>query len=232
MNHSHWLSMEVIGKHLETPSLVYLKLVPKIEDSRFDFQAGQFVKILSSQGHEGIFSIASEPEEKRFIELLIKIQETGAAHDLNEVQIGDPIKISLPFGRGYSIERFKGKDILLVGMGSGISPLRSLLKSILKREHSFGKITFLYGVRTPEEIPFKNEFDLWTKKVDVKFAISSPMPSKWIGFLGRVTHLLPKVTLDFGKTIACVCGHKTMQEEVTNLLERAGISKDNILTNY
>ena len=232
MNNVQWISAELIGRAQETPSLVYLRLSPKLEDIRIDFQAGQCVKISSPAGHESTFAIASEPEEKRFIEFLIKDHEAGAAHELCRIKIGNQIKIGQPFGRGYPMERFKGKDILLVGMGSGLSPLRSLLKSLLRREHQFGKIIFLYGARTPEDIPFKNEFDLWSKKIDLRLAISKPL-SPHSGFLGRVTHLLPKLNLpDVKNMVVCVCGHRTMQEEVTNLLERAGISKENVLTNH
>ena len=224
--------MEVVERNQETPSLVYLQLAPKAENLKIDFQAGQCVKVSSLGTHESVFALASEPEEKRFIEFLIKDHEVGVAHELYRLKIGDQLKISPPFGRGYPIERLKGRDILLVGMGSGLSPLRSLLKSMLRREHQFGKITFLYGVRTLEDVPFKNEFDLWSKKIDLRFAISQPQHSKGTSFLGRVTHLLPQLSLHFDNTVACICGTKTMQEEVINLLERAGVSKENIFTNH
>ena len=229
---SKWFSMEVIGVHWETPLLMSLKLTLKLEEGRFDFQAGQYAKILCPDGRETYFAMASEPEEKHFVEFLVKDQAGSAAHDLcQQVKAGDYLKVSPPFGRGYPMERLKAKDILLIGIGTGISPLRSLLKSILRREQQFGKITLLYGVRTSADVPYQSEFDFWRKKLNVEIAISQPHGAEWSSFKGRVTHLIPKLSLHPDKTVACVCGTEAMEEEVTNLLERAGISKDNILLN-
>lgn len=229
---TQWISMEVLERREETPSMVSLKLVPVLEGARFDFQAGQCVKILCSDGHEATFAIASEPEEKQFIEFLIKDQEKTAAHTLCRLKTGAPVKVSPTFGKGYPVERFKSKDILLIGMGSALSPLRSVLKSMLRREHQFGQIAFVYGARTIEDIPYQSEFDLWAKKIDLHLAISQPAGSKHSGFIGRVTKLLPTLTFHPHKTAAFICGTRTMQEEVTNLLERAGISGENIHLNY
>ena len=232
MNTAGWIPLEIIARSWETSSLVYLKTAPQAEGARIDFRAGQLIKILSPQGHESIFALAGESEEKRFTEFLIKDHETGAAHELCRLQVGDQIKVGPPFGRGYPLERLKNKDLLLVGMGSALAPLRSLLKSVLRRDQQFGKITFLYGARTPEDIPLKKEFDVWAKKIDLRFTISCPGSSTCTGFLGRVTGLLPQLSFDPHKTIACICGTKKMQEEVTNLLETTGFSKENVLTNY
>lgn len=232
MSEISWLAMEVLELERQTPAMLSLKLTPVSEAGRFDFQAGQYVKILCPGGREGYFAIASEPEEKECLEFLIKDQPGSAAHALCRVRAGDQIKISPAFGKGYPIEKLKSKDVLLIGIGSGLSPLRSLLKSILRREDRFGTIMFLYGARTPDDIPFRKDFDLWSKKIKLQIAVSQPPDSKWKGFKGRVTHLIPKLPVQAGQTIACICGTKAMQKEVTKLLEQAGISKDNILLNY
>ena len=232
MSKTQWISMEVVEIHRETPSLFSLKLTPALEETRFDFQAGQCVKILSPDGRESYFAMASEPEAVPSVEFLLKNQTGSVAHELCQLKAGEHLKISLPFGKGFPIERFKGKDIFLIGIGSGLSPLRSLLKSILRRDQQFGKIAILYGVRTPEDIPYKTEFDLWAKKINLQIAISQAGNADWSGFRGRVTRLIPQLSLHPDSSIVCICGTKTMEEEVTNLLERAGISKDNILLNH
>ena len=232
MTQTDWLLTEVKEITQETPLFYGLQLAPVEEEARFDFQAGQCVRILSPDGRESIFAIASEPEEKEFIGFLLKDQEGSVARDLRRLRAGDRLKISLPFGKGYPLERLKGKEVVLVGIGSGLSPLRSLLKSMLRREHQFNKIALIYGVRTPEDLPYKSDFELWAKKVDLHLAMSQPGRSEWSGFVGRVTHLLPTLSLHPELTRACVCGTRAMQEEVTNLLERTGISKENVLFNH
>src|SRR3989338_10262599 len=232
MTQTDWLLTEVIENRKEAPLLSSLKLTAVQEEARFDFQAGQYVRILTPNGRESIFAMASEPEEKKFLEFLLKDQEGNVAQELCRLRANERLKISLPFGKGYPIERLKGKEVVLIGIGSGISPLRSLLRSMLRREHQFEKIELIYGVRTPEDLPYKSDFDLWRKKIDLHLAASQPGRSEWSGFVGRVTHLLPTLSLHPERTRACICGTHAMQEEVTNLLERIGISKENILLNH
>jgi NAD(P)H-flavin reductase len=227
-----WLLTEVIENRKETPLLSSLKLALVEEEARFDFQAGQCVRILSPGGRESIFAITSEPEEKQFLEFLLKDQEGSVASELRQLKIGKRLKISFPFGKGYPLERLKGKEVVLIGIGSGLSPLRSLLRSMLRRDQLFEKIALIYGVRTPEDLPYKGDFDLWRKKIDLHLAVSQPGRSEWSGFVGRVTHLLPTLSLHPERTRACICGTRAMQEEVTNLLEQIGISKENILFNH
>lgn len=229
---TQWISMEVLDVHKETPSLVNLRLTPAVDGSRFDFQAGQHVKFLYSDGRQSQFAMASEPEEKQFIEFLMKDHVGSVAHELCLSKIGERLNVSPPFGKGYPIAQFQMNDILLIGIGSGLSPLRSVLKSMLRREHQFGKITLLYGARTPEDVPYQAEFDLWHKKINLQLCISQPLDSKWPVFKGRVTEFLSGLAITTERTIACICGTRTMQEEVSNLLEKAGVSKDNIFLNY
>jgi len=232
MSKTQWISMEIVEIRPETHSLFNLRLIPVLEETKFNFQAGQCVKVLSPSGHEAYFAMASEPESSPFVDFLLKDQAESAAHALCQLKTGDHVKISLPFGKGFPVERFKGKNIFLIGIGSGLSPLRSVLKSILRRDQQFGKISLLYGARTLGDVPYKNEFDLWAKKINLQIAISQSGDSSWQGFKGRITHLIPKLSLGSGETVACICGTKAMEEEVTNLLERAGVSKDNIFLNH
>ena len=153
------------------------------------------------------------------------------SHELCQLPVGGRLQLSPPFGKGYPIERLKGRDILLVGMGSSLSPLRSLLNSILRKDQQFGAVTFLYGARTIEDIPYRAEFDFWKKKVNLQLALSQP-PHFELPGRTRVTELLPQLSFDSGRTVACICGTPTMQKEIINLLEKAGISKENIFLNY
>ena len=226
-----WILMEVAECERASHSLVGLKLIPKLEGAKFVFQPGQHVKIRAPRGTEVYFAIASEPEEKRYVEFLLKDEKGTVAHELCKMKTGDSLKVSPAFGKGYPVEKYKSEDILLIGIGSGLAPLRSVLKSILRREHQFGRVTLVYGARRREDIPYPEEFDLWAKKFDLRVALTQPRGSEWPGFVGRVTKLLPTLTFHPQKTVAFICGNRPMEEEVRNLLEIAGISKDNIHTN-
>ena len=104
------------------------------------------------------------------------------------------------------------------------------MKSILRREHQFGQVTLVYGARRREDIPYPQEFDLWAKKIDLRIAMTQPHGSEHPVFVGRVTKLLPTLAFHPHKTVAFLCGNRQMEDEVRNLLEIAGVSKDNIHT--
>lgn len=227
-----WIVTEVFEIKRQTPSFFSVKLMPIDEDVQFHFQAGQVVNVLTPTEKRSCFSIASEPEEKKFVELFLKNEPSRVTHEISLMKVGDQLKISPPFGKGFPIERFKTNDLLLIGIGSGLSPLRSLLKSLLKRDHQFKKIIFLYGARNQDEIPFQEEFELWDKKIKLKIALSQPTSQNWHGFKGRVTDLIATMKLNTQGIICCICGHQEMEEQVRKLLETKGISKQNILLNY
>ncbi len=138
--------------------------------------------------------------------------------------------------------RLHGKNVLLIGIGSALSPIRSVLKSILRQDGRFGRIALIYGAKTAHDIPYREEFDRWAKKIDLKLALSRPDRSEWSGFIGRVTALLPALTFDHEKTAACsptrwavvadgICGTPAVEKEVRMLLTQAGFKEENILVN-
>lgn len=225
------MQMEILELTQQTPTLFSVRLAPKEEDIQIHFQAGQCVNVLTPSEKKTCFSIASEPEEKNFIELLIKAQPDSPAHEISKLKVGERLKMSHPFGKGFPIDRFKNHDLLLVGIGSGLAPLRSLLKSLLRKDHQFKQITFVYGARNKEEVPFTHDFDLWSKKINAHLALTQPATVEAGIFQGRVTDFIPNLKLNT-ETICCICGTKEMEEQVRKLLETKGVSSENILLNY
>lgn len=222
--------MEVLELKQETLSLYDLKLIPVLEH-HFSFQPGQYAYLSTPSGKKGCFAIASEPEEKNFIQFLIKNQNEGVSHELCRLKGNDQLRVSVPFGAAYPIERMKGKNVLLIGIGSALAPLRSLIKSMMRKNQFFGKIVFLYGARKTQDIPYQNDFRLWSEKFDVRLAVSQldrPFPK---AVEGRVTDLVSNLLIE-SDFVACVCGTRIMEEEVVKLLETKGISKQNIFFNY
>jgi sulfhydrogenase subunit gamma (sulfur reductase) len=231
MTDAKWITMTVTDVHQENEHFLSIQMQPSIEGTQFEFRAGQFVKILTPGGKETYFAIASEPEEKNYVEFLVKETEEDPAREICQVKPDDQLRVSPPMGKGYPIEKLKGKNVILVGIGSGLSPLRSVLKSVLRNDQNFGKVTLVYGVKRPQDIPFIDDFNIWNQKIRVATAASQPGKAYWNGFKGRVTGLLPKIVMPFENTVACVCGNKEMQQEVSALLQDLGVPKDDILFN-
>jgi hypothetical protein len=74
---------------------------------------------------------------------------------------GRPIRVfdgwfEIPTGIGP-----KGRDVLIEAVGAAIAPMRGVIRSIMKRRGDFGEVTAVFGVRVPEDFPFRNEMDDW-----------------------------------------------------------------------
>jgi NAD(P)H-flavin reductase len=227
--------MEVREVTKETPVMTSFKLVPAFEEGKFDFKVGQYVKMALPDGRESYFAMTNEPEDKRFVEFLVKDEPNTPACDFCRLNPGTRLEVSTPMGPGYPIEKMKEKDILLVGIGTGIAPLRSLVKSILRRpERQAGEIRLLFGVQTPAHIPFRSDFNAWKKIINLKICFSDiNCPSaEYPSFMGLVTHLLPTMKFNPNRTLACVCGTQVMEKETKELLVQLGIPEASIFFNF
>ncbi len=147
------------------------------------------------------------------------------------MQVGSEVGIRGPFGNGFAYEEVLGKDLLFVGGGIGLAPLRSLINNVLDNRDRFGRVFILYGSRTPADLVFKDEFQVWQAQPDVAMLITVDRgDEKWKGNVGVVTTLLPRVKIESDKTIAFVCGPPVMIPFVIKDLIKLGFTEDTIIS--
>src|ERR1043165_3304975 len=97
-----------------------------------DFTPGQ-VAILRVEGEEpAYFAFAGAPAD-RDLEVLVK-QKAGASRVIYDMRVGDEIELLEVCGRGFRLDEMKGRDLVFVAMGTGVAPLRSALRHVLKRK--------------------------------------------------------------------------------------------------
>ena len=185
--------------------LFEIRLIDDAAREAFAFDAGQFVEVSLFGVGEAPISISSAPSKQGFIELCVRDagDVTGALH---RKRCGDVIGIRGPFGRGFPFEEMKGNDILLVAGGLGIAPLKSLINHIHDTRHEFGKVTILYGSRTPSEILFRRQFDMWEHRQDFDLILTVDQPDEsWSGETGLVTKLFDRLEIDPDNTYSAIC---------------------------
>ena len=198
----------------------------------WSFMPGQ-VAVLGIAGvGESYFAVASAPEDKGGMEFLVK-KGGGAAGALFEVKKGSQVQAKGPVGKGFPIDQYKGRDLLIACVGSAIAPMRSVLRSIGYRRKDFGKIVMVYGARYPEDFYFAREVKDWQKsKIDVIMTVSRPESKEWKGKTGHVQAHFAAALKGLSKPVAPICGMKAMMEESKAELARLGIPANEILTNY
>jgi sulfhydrogenase subunit gamma (sulfur reductase) len=160
-----------------------IKLDDEEDAKRFVHKPGQFSIISSFGKGESVFAINSVPNDKGILE--VSVMKVGNVTErLHELAIGDKVGVRGPFGNSFPVDEWKGKNMVFVGAGIGISPVASVYRYVLDPEHrkDFGDVTLIYGARTPADFAFKDEFegfgtrddlDLWLC-IDWKFGPKGP----------------------------------------------------------
>ena len=195
------------------------------------FTPGQ-VAVLAVEGEApAYFAFASAPEDTD-LEVLVK-QKMGASNLIYEMQPGGKINLVEVTGHGFALDEQKGKDLVFVAMGTGVAPLRSALRHVLKRKDEFGQLVVLYGARTPDDFCFRDETESWEAQgVELRQVVSKPDGHDWSGPTGYVQSLLDHVLPNLKSPVALICGSPEMIEQTRDRLGQMGFQPDEILTNY
>ena len=200
-------------------------------DGVVDFTPGQ-VAVLRVEGEEpAYFAFAGAPDD-RDLEVLVK-RKAGASAVIYNMCVGDKIELTGIAGHGFSLEKIKGRDLVFVAMGTGVAPLRSALRHVLKRKDEFGQLVVLYGARTPDDFCYSDEIEDWSEHgVELRQVISRPDGHDWSGPTGYVQSLLDHVLPDLSSPVALICGSREMIEQTRERLGKMGFKPEEILTNY
>ena len=210
----------------ETPTIKTFCLKPS---RPIKFRAGQFMQLTVPGVGEAPFTPSSDPniEEKMEISILKTGKVTDALHDLKP---GATVGLRGPFGKGYPLEKLVGKDVLVVGGGVGLAPMRSLLYALFNDPSKYRKIEIKFGAREPAELSFRRQYKGWknlASNISLKTTIDVAHPD-WDGHVGLVTTLLDDLDVSIPESYALSCGPEIMLKFVTLKLLEVGYSPPQI----
>ncbi|MBM4062507.1 MAG: oxidoreductase [Planctomycetes bacterium] len=210
---------------VETPTIRTFVLRPQ---QPIPFRAGQFVQLEAPGVGEAPFTPSSSPKEPERLE--ITVLRTGFVTEaLHRLQPGATVGVRGPFGKGYPVQHFQGQQVLVIGGGVGLAPLRSLLYHLFDDLGQVARVSILYGARTPQELCFRRQHADWQQlaKVDFTATIDRPAPG-WDGPVGLVTELVAKTDVDIARACAVSCGPEVMLRFVTWKLLDLGFPPERI----
>jgi sulfhydrogenase subunit gamma (sulfur reductase) len=195
------------------------------------FVPGQVAVLSVAREAPAYFAFASAPEDAE-LEVLVK-QKVGASNLIFDMKPGEQVELVEVTGHGFSLDEQRGKDLVFVAMGTGVAPLRSALRHVLKQKEEFGQLIVLYGARTPDDFCYRDETESWKDAgVELRQVVSKPDGHDWSGPTGYVQSLLDHVLPDLKSPIALICGSLEMMEQTRDRLGQMGFKPDEILTNY
>jgi len=190
---------------------------------------GQFVQISICGIGEAPISISSSPSRSngKFEMCVRKVGDvTIALHKMGE---GAQIGVRGPYGLGFPVEQFEGRDILVAAGGLSLAPVRSVINQIFDNRKKYGRFIILYGAKNPGELLFPQEREEWKKRGDVEYleTVDKGAPD-WTGNVGVITTLFPKITVNPRNTVAITEGPPIMYRFVLIELLGKGIPEDQI----
>jgi len=114
---------------------------------------------------------------------------------------------------------------VLVAGGIGLAPLRPAIYHLLAHRERYGRVTLLFGARTPHDILFAKEIEVWRGRFDVtvEVVVDRAAPG-WHGFVGVVTSLIPRAPFDPHNAVALVCGPEIMMKFGVQELAARGVA--------
>jgi len=191
-------------------------------------QPGQFVQVSLFGAGEAPISITSSPTKTDGFELCIR--EVGMLTKLlHNLKSGSTVGIRGPFGNGFDVNKFKGKDVLIIGGGIGIVPLRSLINYVIDNRKDYRRLIILYGAKNPSELLFPDDLKKWKSSTEIEYHVTVDQgTAEWKGKTGVITTLIPSLELDLPKTVVAVVGPPIMYKFVLMSLKTKRIPDENI----
>jgi NAD(P)H-flavin reductase len=142
---------------------------------------------------------------------------------------GEPVQVKPPAGPGYPLEHARGRPLLLAGTGTAISPLMSVLRTLVPEREAYGPVTLLYGTRTAGGFAYAEELTaLAGHGVKVVHTVSSP-EAGWEGLTGYVQHHVCRERC--GGVVAFLAGQPEMVSAVTEALVQEGARREDVFLN-
>jgi NAD(P)H-flavin reductase len=194
----------------------------------FVFKPGQFNMLYLPGVGEVPISISGAPGAPG--RLVHTIRAVGSVTiPMAGLRKGDQLGVRGPYGQGWPVQNAIGGDVIVAAGGIGLAPLRPLLLDILANRKSFGSAALLYGARTPADILYRKEMDVWRseRKLDVKITVDSA-PRTWKGNVGLVTSLIPRTEFNPQNTWAFICGPEVMIRFTAMELIKRGVAPERI----
>lgn len=194
---------------------------------RMPYKAGQYVLLKAMiNGREvtRAYSLASTPYDE-CLEIIIRVVGEFTSY-LNTLKVGDALALIGPFGH-FTLDLCRGKNVVFVATGTGISPLLGMLREAHKRGRcmDFGSITLVYGTRYKNMLVYREELEQHASEChNFRFVPVLSREENWPGKRGHVQGVVSEIAAP--DTDYFICGLPAMTDEVEKILLEKGIKRE------
>jgi len=202
------------------------------DQARFHHEPGQFCELSVFGEGEAPFGVASSPTEVGFVRFTIKRAGVVTSR-LHSLKPGDQIGLRGPLGNHFPLDLMHDKDIVVIGGGFAFTTLRALIVYMLDdaNRSKYGKITVVYGARTPGLLMYKDDLADWEVREDIEvwqtIDVAAPGWDKKVGFVPTVTE---EVAPSAANAVAIICGPPIMIRFTLPVMTKLGFESEQIYT--
>lgn len=216
----------VVAQKDKRPDCTMLTLEPLDKKQPCAFAPGQFFMFYVFGHGEVPISVSGDAATADTISFTVKnVGSVTAA--ISRLGKGDVVGLRGPFGRGWPMKEAKGRDVVLMAGGLGSAPLRPAVLHLLASPQDYGRVSFLYGARSPSTFLFERNLEDWAEKINVIRVVDIP-EDNWGGAVGHVTDILEDIDIAPDNTIAMACGPDVMMRASAGALMVRGVATRNI----
>jgi anaerobic sulfite reductase subunit B len=217
----------VVGREQETADTVTIALEPidaRIEEP----EPGQFTMLYAFGVGEAPISVSGCPRLEGTLRHTIRgVGATTRA--LCRLEAGSVVGVRGPFGAGWGVQGAKGSDVLILGGGIGLAPLRPVVRELFEDRGRFERVAVLIGARTPADLLFATEIETWRSRSDAHVAVTvDAAPRGWGGHVGLITTLINRLPITMTHATVFLCGPEVMIRVVARKLIDAGVDAERI----
>ncbi len=190
-------------------------------------KAGQYLQV-QFDDQRALWALATAPHED---DVQVLLRDTPAALTWLQANPTPELKVSALQGPGFPLHLIGDRPLLLVATGSGLGPIRSVIRHLLHdRPEVLQRTTLVYGVMTPDDLVLQSEFEDWQRKGLKLHTLVSEENVPWSGERGWVQQALQRMPVS--QHVAFLCGQSEMIADVRVVLTRAGVAETDIHLNF
>ena len=215
------------------PFLSMIKEVIKHTDIEYTFRLsyqgavkpGQFFEVSIPKYGEAPISVSGIGEDT--VDLTIR-RVGKVTNEIFERYVGDKLFMRGPYGNGFDIEDYRGKEIVVIAGGTGLSPVKGVVDYFSDHIEETKGMTLVAGFKTPKDILFIEDFGRWKQKMNVILTVDCA-DNDTSCQIGLVTQYIPELKLDnVDEAVAVVVGPPMMMKFTTEGLLKRGFQEKNI----
>lgn len=183
-----------------------------------DYKPGQFAFMSAWGVGEAPFGIASVPRRGKLLDFAVN-RLGSVTSELHQLGVGDLVGVRGPLGNYFPMDKFVGKNLIVIGGGIGGAPLRPVIQTVLDDRSDYGHLTILWAARNPSLLVFTEEYDEWRNSPDTDlFLTVDQADDHWTYNVGLITELIKRVAPSPENAVTIICGPPIMIHFVNKLL--------------